>query len=316
MSSIPVEIVFQGLIAFAPLYGTDGANHMAALVVDGIHLPPEASQCIAPHHAEITFFPVGPECSDRPGCEYKEPQCKCTLDRDEILLAPDSEPPKRRLSKERPRGLPMSKDDASAGDFSYVPNLSLMGHTLDQAFLGDEPPSRLAARFRFPFESLFSCGLSTRPDDLSHNVHPLEFRRIGVRSNAGDLSQAGAQILVARVGLKLPDTPPSQKPTLTLRRFDGSASHTFTFTSTAIRIEVMNHRHDILPLDDPCDDGVGRDFALFYDLVENPPLWEDRKVPHVKFTSWKSYADINPDRCEKLKAPESRPICPMASFNP
>jgi hypothetical protein len=82
-------------------------------------------------------------------------------------------------------------------------------------------------------------------------------------------------------------------------------------------IELDNHRVSLRP-DDLGEDGVGRDFAWFYQLVKNPPAWSQRLIPHVKYTRWKSAKDVAVPECnfEPQKDPTSRPICPMGSINP
>lgn len=327
MANIPVEIILQGLIALVPIHGRSGIDYMTALLVDGRQPPGEASDCVkdhaadhtAMHHAAIRFSTQSRECTDVQECSMKSGRCTCDLDRMEISIIPSPSPPPPATSNlrepTRPPILPFDNSRGSAGSFENIPSLNLLGQRLNQDFLAVSPPSALVGRFQFPVESLLACNLSTRPDDRTANVHPLQFRKVGAEPQSGDLTQAGAQKLVAKFTLSLPDEP-VMVPKLRLRSFDGSVSHEFELLGSRLRIEVLNHRPELLPVDDPCDDGVGRDFAFFYDLVESPPAWKDRKVPHVKFTVLKSLTDVDPPDCEPYKAPMSRPICPMASINP
>lgn len=312
MSGIKVEIVIQGLIALSPLFGADGANHITALAVDSRQAPPE-SVCIVEHKPRIKFPTTPQDCtaSRTNGCQWDPDSCTCDLDRQEITLLPDADPNVKIQPQGPPRVLPFSNEEDSGGSFAYVANLSHMGYSLNSTFLEPSPPSILAARFQFPFESLLACDLSTRPEDLSANVHPLEFRRLGTMAQEDDLCQAAAQTLVAEVTLDSSIQP----LILRLTKFDGSAEYEFPLIGPGpIRIDFTNHRPAELPLDDPCDDGVGRDFALFYELVNNPPAWNEREVPHVKYTLRKSFADVNPRRCDEFKTPTSRPICPLAEI--
>ena len=313
MSHITVEIIVKGLIAMAPLFTAGEADHMTALVIDSQQAPTE-SVCMADHIPEIEFPTSPQECtaSRTNGCRWEPNVCICSLNGHKITLLPDATPTQKIKPQERPRVLPFTKAEDSAGDFNYVANITHMGYSLNPAFLGASPPSILTARFHFPFDSLLACDHSSRRDDLSDNVHPLEFRQLGELPEAGDLCQAAAQILVADVSLDISNQP----PTLRLTKFDGSAEYDFVLEPGAetTRIELRNHRPmPGLPIDDPCDDGIGRDFAFFYELVNNPPPWNDRELPHVKHTLWKSYVDISPERCEKYKTPTSRPICPLAT---
>lgn len=146
------------------------------------------------------------------------------------------------------------------------------------------------------------------------NVHPLSFRKTGDLEKPGDGSQALAQEVMSM--LTLPD---EATVTVTITDFGGGNRRDLRLAPGAegYRIELTNMRkkeEELLP-GDPCDDGVGRDFAFFYELVKDKPAWKDRLLPHVKYTRWKSSKDLGADRCHPIKAPSSRPICPMASFN-
>jgi hypothetical protein len=135
------------------------------------------------------------------------------------------------------------------------------------------------------------------------------------------MSQAMAQRVEATVAVDVGDTEVLK---LVLSPFPGQAgeAHEFKLPTDLAEVEIWlsNERveHYMQP-DNICDDGIGRDFAFFYDLVENPPaFWDKRPVPHVKYSVAKSIADLfppsDPHLCMGKKALMSRPICPMASF--
>jgi hypothetical protein len=84
----------------------------------------------------------------------------------------------------------------------------------------------------------------------------------------------------------------------------------------------LSNEPDELDRGDPCDDGIARHFAHFYDLAENPPDWDRRQVPHVRFTQGMRISGFDPDpataeaeECKNLTFTlMDRPICPMGSF--
>ncbi|MEM7518261.1 MAG: hypothetical protein AAF368_15225, partial [Planctomycetota bacterium] len=226
MNSVTVQIVLEGLIALVPLHGgSDPAmgNRMAALVIDATQKPPGLVEtlegaterweqdgrprkkgsllelaegenfCFQPHEAMIRFPTTSRECLGNSGgsaCDYENLECVCTLDRHEVSILTDAEPPMRAMLTAEPRGLPFDNSPESAGDFGYAANLSRLGHRLDRRFLDDpEPPAGLQARFTFPFDSVLACSLALRRDERSDHVHELEFRPRGSESSAGDMSQ-------------------------------------------------------------------------------------------------------------------------------
>jgi len=327
MSAIPVHIILQGLLALVPINDADGTNQMQVLVLKTEDLPQglpaEASQfapCIVPHHPKLTVKATSSKACTDAGCDAVAPRCECTnLGRKEISIeiVPKPEPTKQRPPKRPNRSLPFNNE--MAGDFSYVANLSELGQTLDSSYLGDSPPDRLLAKMTFPFERLTTCFFSTRTDDNVANVHPLSFRPLHA-DEAGDekVVQAAAEMLIATA--HVPDAV-SQEVRIKLSDFGGANPKLITLQPTdgSYIIELENHRPKLSP-DDLCEDGIGRDFALFYELATGHTAWSVRAIPHVKYTQWKSAGDLLPELCtevlKKGKNPMSLPICPMGSFNP
>lgn len=269
--------------------------------------------CFDPHTPELRFTPQDVALCQPAGCKADGVMCLCTLDRQDITLSidPPLELEKRVLNKKPQHGLPFDLD--SADDFSYIANLSQQGWELDQRFLDTVPPETLVARMEFPFAATKACSLGARRDEESRNVHPLNFRPHGTPETAGDYSQALAQQAVSL--LKVPE---QATVTVTLRPFGGNKRGLILKPGVhGYVIELSNMRnHDMLNIDDPCDDGIGREFAFFYELVNNKPEWKKRPVPHVKYTRWKSASDLLTEDCTRPRhTASSRPICPMASFN-
>jgi len=314
MNDLMVHIMLHGLIALAP--PADGQqNHMTALLVDARQAQPSV-QCSASHNPQLTVITSNPECSAA-GCKASGQECTCDLDFEEIALTPDAQPIADPISGHVPTtSLPFSK--AKALDFGYAANLAAkpLNQKLNDNFLQPHPPSGLVARMTFPFESASACALAVRPDEGGDNVHPMSFRPLGQPEREGDWNQAIAQMLM--IHYMLPeDGPVLPRLKVTLKKFDDSGDRSMTLIPgiDGYSIQLTNSR-SIVPLDDPCDDGIGRDFAMLYDLAENPPALAHRKVPHVKYTRWKSSAELANDECQGPKEPMSRPVCPIGSFYP
>lgn len=315
MSTIPLQILLHGLIALVPMNEADGAHHMTALLVDARTAPAGMTMpCFAPHVAELRLKPEDTASCQPAGCTADGGLCICALDRQNVTLSisPPLDLEKKTLNKKPQHGLPF--DLGSADDFSYIANLSEQGWELDRKFLDAVPPDALVARMEFPFEAAKACALGVRRDEGSRNVHPLGFRPHGDPEKPGEYSQALAQQAVA-----LLEVPEDAKVTVTLRKFGGNGRDLVLAPGVdgyVIELTNMRYPHK-LDIDDPCDDGIGREFAFFYELVKNKPAWKDRPVPHVKYTRWKSVSDLETKDCtlRRYHTASSRPICPMASFN-
>lgn len=320
MSTIPLQILLHGLIALVPMNDADGANHMTALLVEAGKAPAGMTMpCFAEHVPELRFTPKDTRSCEPADCDVLGDECVCTLSRQDITLSID--PPlaleKKVLGKTPQHGLPFNL--GSADDFSYIANLAQQGWTLDRKFLDTVPPETLVARMSFPFQEAKACSLAVRHDEGSRNVHLLSFRPHGAVEAPGHVSQALAQQSVV-----LLDIPEVATVTVTLRKF-GESEHNVVIRPGVdndgilrygIQLSNMRDHHEEVGIDDPCDDGVARDFAMFYELVENKPDWDKRPIPHVKYTRWKSFGDLEARDCLQLShTASSRPICPMASFN-
>jgi hypothetical protein len=317
-----IHIILHGLIALAPTTGaaiTNPANHMTALLVDARRQPPEYATCFASHQPMLVVkTPTTQECVAQ-GCTSSKPSdkddCTCTLLREEVSLQaglkPEKAASKLQLRSQPEKGIPDSKEGAA--DFSYVANLSQLGQQLDDRFLAPHPPIALIARMTFPVESVSACSLGTRPDEGNENIYPMGFRPLHEDEKAGDASQALAQGVVATFET-------DQDPIIiTLTDFESGSQRKLTLKPSAdgeYDVYLMNARHD-LSSDDPCDDGVGRDFAFFYDLVKSPEEWENREIPHVKYKNATNPAVLTNQTCgQHFKVPNSHPICVMAAFVP
>lgn len=316
MSSVTVNLVFQGLIAFSPIYQTNHmASQMTALAVDS-RVAPSNSVCVVDHMVMLEFPAAAPDCQAAPGCSWSGGTCSCHLDRQEIELLGEANPTSIAIPQGPPPSLPLDKTPSTAGSFAYVARLPNLGNfTLDPQFLATNPPAALAARFTFEFDSLLACNHAVRPDNQTDNVHSFQFRKLGDRGKPEQLHQAIAQTLVATLTV---DTT-NGDPVLRLRQF-GSTAHSdipldVSNPDEDVDVWIMNHRPDSpLPFGNPCDDGIGRDFALYYELTEDPPAWSKRVLPHVKLAPSKPHSDVDPAQCSRFKAPMSRPVCPLVGF--
>lgn len=317
MSDLMVHIMLHGLIALVPVTGADGkANHMTALLLDGRQ--PRDLQCFVPHTPELTIATSNNECIAA-GCSVNTNACTCSIEEfQEITLTPDVQPARQAFAVKPESSLPF--DQTKATNFAYIGNLGSLGQTLKSGLLDSAsapPPGLLIARMTFPFEAANACSLATRRDEGGDNVHPLNFRKVGELEKANEMSQALAQVFMAHY--KLPDDGTgSPKLTVTLSKPGGSSPHAMVLTPgpDGYSIRLENKRaFELLP-GDPCDDGVARDFSLYYELAENPPVPEERVIPHVKYTRWKSATELLAPACQGMKEPMSRPVCPIGVYYP
>ena len=326
MSSIPVTIVLHGLVALVPAIDVNNtSNHMTALLVDATQL--SAHQCVAQHFPSLDFVPQTLADCVNAGCNLSGSTCSCTTSLAGIDISLSVQPPpalpRQRLNKspQHPLPLDVAINPSEAIDFAYVANLAQtpIGATLNPSYLGTPPPGNLLARMAFDFESVAACALAAREDEGLANAHAMTFRALQARGSVNEPNQAMAQVVLAR--LTVPDAPPDQQSvTLRLHSFSGATDRSIVLRPGAAeqgyKIELSN---DIPPPglspDDPCDDGVARHFAYFYELALNPPAWDARPVPHMKFTSSKPRRYLTSDACS---VPDfflmDRPACPMGSF--
>jgi hypothetical protein len=222
---------------------------------------------------------------------------------------PDIETYGRQLHKQPQRSIPFDQSDAT--DFSYIANVAQppINMIINPEVFSPMPPSSLAVRMNLPFESVSACSLVTDEDD---GVIAMGFRQIGAHEQGGEVSQALAQSAIVKFM-----APKNEPVTITIRDFDGSNAYILRLRAGAdgYYIELSNNRELPLSVDDPCADGIGRDFAFFFDLAQNPPAWKDRLIPYA--TQRKSAREVNSPECAQLiLGVKQRPICPMASFNP
>jgi hypothetical protein len=320
LSSIPIKVMLHGLIALIPSVGNNGVNHMTALLLDAREEPPMES-CLSTHSPRLAFMvhDNDPKCFAA-GCDLTGNDCVCTgsLDKLEISLdvSPTPRPTSQDLTAGIPHGLPETR--AEARNFSYVPNVSRppFGIELDPAYLTSSPPSNLFARMDFDFNSISACALFKREDAGIFNIHEVSFRKIHKEGAIGDTSQAIAQMVMARVDVPDGGGNP-QKVVLNLKDRTGQIVHSFELMpeSDGYMIELTNAAVALRP-DAPCDDGVGRHFALFYKFAKNPPIVADRLIPHLRPTRWIDSEGLTPDECRMpIFNPIDRPMCPMASFD-
>ncbi len=315
MSSIPVQILLHGLIALVSDPG--GANHMTALVLD--ERQPPAHECVAQHFPALSFFPVDGACFAAHCTSDTKGMCTCTdsLAGKEISLeiSPGLAPGSRALGKTPKHPLPI--DTTEGGDFSYVANLSQppFNLTLDPRYLAATPPKLLLARWQFPFDSVTACSLAGRYDQGEFNAHSLSYRILGAPGSKDEVSQALAQTVLGQLAV-----PAESTVTLHLADFGGANDHAMVLIARPDGYVIdLSNEPVVPPFDAPCDDGVGRHFALFSELALTPPLWDNRPIPHVRPTQSKNRAAVAPATCPESKpipkGTMDRPICPMAAFN-
>jgi hypothetical protein len=317
MSSIALRVVLHGLMALVP-DNPAKASTLTALVVNASN--PPAMECMALHTPTINFNTSQAAClaaKSAAGCRV-ENGCTCdalTGKEITITITPTSTPAPVTLSKSPPHPLPQPNE---VGDFSYVLNLAQppFNLTLDPQYLGQKPDvSKLAARMIIPFDGIATCSLVKREDAADFNVHTVALRELGVQGTKDESTQAAA----SRVETVLTLAQDSLIVTLHIHNFDGTDDHPLVLQPSAEQnpeflIELTSEPKPDLHRDDPCDDGVGRHFDLFYGLAK-PPLPTVHLIPHVRLTQHQPATPAPPfPMCRIPKAAIERPICPMASF--
>lgn len=322
MTSTLFRIMMHGLIALAPSSSGE-SNHITALLLD-----PQMSHvndvCVAKHKLEISFRIANVEenrgkCSEA-GCTKIGNQCTCAEDfsKKKIKLelpGPLSSPAQERLNDDlsNNHGLPST---TSIGSIRYVANLTKPPFNL--TLLSPEMMDHhLFARMEVPFEKLTSCSLSKREDQGEKYVIPMSIRTFGDRSRATDRSQAFAQMVVASFNV------PEGQVRINISNFDGTNPQSMLLEAGMNGYMIrLSNEPDELERGSPCDDGIARHFAHFYDLAKSPPVWGDRQVPHARFTQGMRISGVDPDpataepaECKNLIFTlVDRPICPMGSF--
>jgi hypothetical protein len=318
MNPIPLTVMLHGLIALAP---ASNAGHMTALLLDERMASTES--CMAMHSPKLTFSvpDVTVDCFNA-GCFLSELKCTCTgiLSRKKVWLEIS---PASTLNAVLPQGaspLPeLPQEEVPANDISYIANLALppFGQTLNPLYLGALPPDNLFARMDVPFESVTPCALAARTDKGESHIQSFGFYPLHGMGDANEMSQPISQMAVAEVPLGV-----DQGVTLHMSDFNGMNEKVVAVDPG----DVVQLGNDTTPLDpdDPCEDGVGRHFAMYYDLGLNPPGMEGRLIPHARYSAGLP-VDPNgenkfiPAVCKAAMAnldPMDRPVCPIAIFKP
>jgi len=319
MSSTTLTIVLQGLLALVPNNEPGGTNQMTVLMLDGNQS--HGIECMGVHKPELVIRADSGECV-KAGCKADGGRCTCeqALTRKDLWLEiqPQPDPPRQELPKDPPRAIPRNRQEAA--ELGYVANLARapFNLSLNPQYLLASPPQNLVSRLRFPFEAITACALARRLDGGEAYVHALGFRLLGNEWEEGETSQAMAQRVIASV--TIPDAGAvGPKVILHLKNLDSDGEATIPLLPSGPHGYVIDFSNNttILPVDHPCDDGVARHFALFYELAQSPPDLEERLIPHVRLTQSKCADALDLQACGiPLLHPLDHPICPLVIFNP
>jgi hypothetical protein len=311
MVATPLHILLHGLMVLVPASSPDGANRMAVLLVAAREKPPGA-ECVSSYRPLLRTTTPSAECIDA-GCKKSGAMCACDLTRKAVLILAKAEPAKPFPGKGPSKGLPF--DTEEAGSFSYVPNLARppWSAKLDPRLFSGSPPSSLVARMEFIFESVTACDLSGRRDGESNQIHPVDLRPLKSGATEGTSSQPLARGAIASLTIL-----EGSGVTLKISDLDGSNAHQLKLATGAkgYVVEISNEPEGLKAKDDPCDDGVDRDFAFLYNLFENPPAWSDRLIPHVKLTQDTGAAAPENPECVLYHELVNGPKQPLSSFKP
>lgn len=334
MSSTVIRIMIHGLIALAPSTNDNDPNHITALLADA-RVPLE---CVGEHHPKLSFdvadAPEGNEKECRAaGCALDDGgRCVCTDSLRNKQISLEISPPSmvpdpaansavQPVQSQEPDSLAnnhgVPPDKSSAGKLVYVANLTKppFNATLNPEYLVAEPKvTNLFARMKIPFARLTACSLSKREDQGEDYVLPMSLKTLSAKGKVTDRSQAFAQMVLATIE----NIAREQIVTLHISDFNGGNKKSIILApgNHGYMIDLSNDPDD-LKRGDPCDDGVARHFAYFYEFIKDPPAWKNRLIPHVRFVEGKEAGAADHDDC---KDPTfhfmDRPICPMASFIP
>ena len=329
MSPNIVKIMIHGLIALAPS-ADNNPNHTTALMLDA-RVPLE---CVGEHHPTLSFH-----VSDAPenngkcraaGCKLNNDECKCTdsLRNRRIWLELTPEPfapmPPNAIadqpaddSQANNYGIPSEPNAPPAEDRLYIANMTKppFNATLNPEYLAADPRvNDLFARMEIPSNDLTSCFLSKREDQGEAYVLPMSLKTINAPSKSADRSQAFAQMVLAKIKIK-----EGEPVKLHIGDFKGGEPTSFILAPGKHGYMInLSNAPDDLKRGDPCDDGIARHFAYFYEFAEVPPVWKERLIPHLRFVKGmkKEVAEVAECEDDPTLNPNDRPICPMASFIP
>jgi hypothetical protein len=281
---------------------------------------------VAAHTPELMFIAPAAECTAAAGigCKVAGPYCSCTAVRQEIKVGAEVKPAAAKFNHQPARRLPKTAAEQSA-EFSYMPNLlNLPRVALNPDVFLPKPPAAVLGRMTFAFDSMETCVLSGK--DISKDqseVRTFSFGRAG-DTTGSTTRQAIAYMMAGKA--TVPYDGSTHQVVLSLTGLDTATSFTMHLrpdlcdphdgsTDQCIDIHLRNVRPELNGMSG-CD-GVGRDFAFFYDLVKDPPPWEARLVPIDDNTDKIDAKLLEIPECVKnMKGPMNRPICAMASFIP
>jgi hypothetical protein len=348
MVSIPLRVFIHGLIALIPT--TDpGGTKMTALLVDGRMTG--TTECAMEHHPRLRFF-IGLDQSSKcaqAGCQLNgASECICEYDANATFpRVPDPLVGKKVSLEILPtpvlatmnpssvlpdRSLP--EDSREAAKFSYVANLSREPFNLsvqDKYLPAQGSFDGIVTRVEIPYKDITACSLAARLDGGQANVHAMSFRPMEVASDSGDIGYALAQMVVTeltvpdggtgtqKVILHIGDQSGGDIPIQLMPGKDPKGQDQFEIdlSNSLSPSTGVTDAHGDLAVDNPCDDGVARHFKHFFPLTKESPAVDQQLIPHVRLTQFKSWAPLEPSVCKRRTfAISSRPICPMATFNP
>jgi hypothetical protein len=324
---ISVVIVLHGLVALVPTLGKD-SNHMTALMLDTrSHM---ADDCMVTHSPQLVFDAASDQACESAGCHLSSHTCTCTdslVDKEVSLVYDGTVTHATGYDLTTPPP-PMPGSKAAASSFAYVANFSREPYSahLKPNELTGSPPPELYARMSFDFDTVAACNLFVREDAGQAQIVTMTPRPLGARSSKNENgSQAMAQMVVARSSITLAS---DASPAVSIRLHDMTKTSNaedliipLASSDDGYRIDFANDTPPLSP-DAPCDDGVARHFALFYQLTDYKGRDADRLIPHFKYFLGQDprtlASDPNaPDPCSLPNFNlQDRPACPMAVILP
>jgi len=331
MAHITLRIFFFGLIAFVPT-----EKSLTVLLVNALRdLPITSDEC--PFHIHSPRLALLPENS--PGCiRGSDPDfpevCTWNLDRIRIGL-PDPASQEalvyvrqlRRRTFFQKHKLP--EVDSEGPDFSWIPSIrdaQGAGGRIDPRAIDNPPSPAVIARIDLDRGTVRSAHLAetgsgnldsvVRSCDGSKTVNLFEFRSLNERQ--GSFRQALADGVVV-------ETSMTGGGGLTLSPLDGGLPLNLEIKPTpcldreglCVDIAILN-----MPAHDIECSSVGVDFALLFGVALDRPAIRERRIP-FRLADCVNAGTAQPSQSSALideifaaepPSPDSRPICPMATF--
>lgn len=330
-----LEILFYGLIALVP---SNSANpsHINVYLLDQRQETRSSDLCRIHRHYPFLAF----EVESRKDCGCPPPQflsgeqafvdreklCWCDLSRHEIIFEPGMIKQVADLKHKPPSDKP--RRDEEADDFSWVLRMS---NVVEQGNSKDWPEisSRVVARMDLSSSYLKSCNLADLDregeDEEIYETYPFLFRPLVSPGPVSLHRQAVAESFMARAEFDQRDVALKLRSLDAPDRVEDISVGYICRNGTCADLLVGNTPLSLHSAHNCGGGDVGRDFELYYNLMERPPQIGRRPVPYPYGEPRRSVGSTCPIRaiipCQLIRGEKAeercvdlvsgRAICPM-----